>query len=275
VSIQPSELDFLRKIVETDSAIVLDNTKEYLLESRLIPIAKSVGLPGITDLVSKLKLGTDKELRRLVIEAMTTNETSFFRDGEPFEVLQEEILPELIEAKRNRKELRIWCGAASTGQEPYSLCMLLKDKFPELATWRIDFLATDLNIEVLEQAKKGLYNALEIRRGLTQDYVNKFFSSQGNLWQISPDIRGMISFQPLNLIHTWSLVGPFDLIFLRNVLIYFSIDTKKEILAKVRKILQPGGYLFLGAAESTLGIDPNFERRIFLRTSCYKLSSPK
>lgn|GEM_PF-6725292 len=142
-------------------------------------------------------------------------------------------------------------------------------------TLRIDFLATDSNIEVLEQAKKGLYNALEIRRGLPQDYVNKFFSPQGNLWQISPDIRGMISFQPLNLIHTWSLVGPFDLIFLRNVLIYFSIDTKKEILAKVRKILQPGGYLFLGAAESTLGIDPNFERGIFLRTSCYKLSSPK
>lgn len=270
MSIQPAELDFLRKIVETDSAIVLDNTKEYLLESRLVPIAKGAGLQGITDLVTKLKIGADKELRRLVIEAMTTNETSFFRDGEPFEVLQEEILPELIEARMARKELRIWCGAASTGQEPYSLCMLIKDKFPELASWRLEFIATDLNIEVLEQAKKGFYNSLEIKRGLPAEYITRFFTAQGNLWQINSEIRNMISFQPMNLIHLWPLIGVFDLVLMRNVLIYFSTETKKEILAKVRKVLQPDGYLFLGAAESTLGLDPNFERRIFLRTSCYR-----
>jgi chemotaxis protein methyltransferase CheR len=271
VTILPVEFEFLRKIVECDSAIVLDETKNYLIESRLVPIAKEAGLNGISELVNKLKIGGDKELRRQVIEAMTTNETSFFRDGEPFEVLQEEILPELIEKRKAKKELRIWCAAASTGQEPYSLCMLMRDNFPELLNWKIDFVATDINLEVLEQAKSGIYNSVEMKRGLTPEQVSRHFTQVGTSWQISEELRNMVQFKPLNLIQTWPNIGMFDFVFIRNVLIYFSLETKKEIIAKIRKVLQPDGYLFLGTAETTINIDPNFERRIFLRTSCYKM----
>ncbi len=271
MTILPAEFEFLRRIVECDSAIVLDESKNYLIESRLIPIVKETGVKSISELVSQLKTGSNKDLRRQVIEAMTTNETSFFRDGEPFEVLQEDILPELIEKRSHKKELRIWCAAASTGQEPYTLAMVIRDNFPDLAKWKLDIIATDINLEVLEQAKKGIYNSVEMKRGLTPEQVSRHFSQVGNSWQISNDLRSMIQFKPMNLIHTWPHIGMFDLVFIRNVLIYFNVECKKDILAKIRGVLLPDGYLFLGTAETTINLDPAYERRSFFRTSCYKI----
>ena len=149
--------------------------------------------------------------------------------------------------------------------------MLMRDNFPELLNWKIDFVATDINLEVLEQAKSGIYNSVEMKRGLTPEQVSRHFTQVGTSWQISEELRNMVQFKPLNLIQTWPNIGMFDFVFIRNVLIYFSLETKKEIIAKIRKVLQPDGYLFLGTAETTINIDPNFERRIFLRTSCYKM----
>lgn len=273
MTILPAEFEFLRKIVECDSAIILDESKNYLIESRLAPIAKINGAKSISELVAKLKVGNDKELRRQVIEAMTTNETSFFRDVEPFEVLEGDLIPELMGRRKHIKELRFWCAAASTGQEPYSIAMLIRDNFPELLNWKVEIVATDINLEVLEQAKRGLYNSVEMKRGLTPEQVSKHFSQVGNNWQISADLRSMVKFSQLNLIHTWPNLGLFDFVFIRNVLIYFNVECKRDILGKIRKVLQPDGFMFLGTAETTLNIDPSYERRSFFRTSCYRVKN--
>lgn len=271
MSIQLSDFDYLRRIVETESAIVLDQSKNYLIESRLIPIVRGAGLKTIAELVARLRLEAERELRRKVVEAMTTNETSFFRDSEPFEALKEEILPPLIAARRAKKELRIWCAASSTGQEPYTLSMVLRESFPELSTWKVDFIATDINLDVLARASSGRYNSVEIKRGLPIEYLQKYFVSVGNEWEIRKDIRDMVKFQQLNLIQAWPNLGMFDLVFIRNVLIYFNLEKKREILGKIRRILQPDGYMFLGTAETTINLDDNFERRAFKRSSCYQL----
>lgn len=271
MSIQVSDFEYLRQIVEVESAIVLDESKNYLIESRLIPIVRGAGLKTIAELVARIRLEAERDLKRKVVEAMTTNETSFFRDSEPFEALKAEILPPLIASRRAKKELRIWCAASSTGQEPYSFCMLLRESFPELATWKVEFIATDINLDVLERARAGRYNSVEIKRGLPIEYLQKYFTPEGDDWVIRKDIRDMVKFQQLNLIQNWPNMGMFDLVFIRNVLIYFNIEKKREILGKIRRLLQPDAYLFLGTAETTLNIDDNFERKAFKKSSCYQL----
>jgi chemotaxis protein methyltransferase CheR len=210
-------------------------------------------------------------LHRKVVDAMTTNETSFFRDIHPFDMLKKYLLPELISRNSAKRQLNFWCGATSTGQEPYSVMMTIAENFPELLAWDFKFVSTDLCTNVLARAKTGRFSQLEVNRGLPAALLTKYFSRQGTEWEFRADLRKRFDFRELNLVQEWPWMPPLDVVFLRNVLIYFDIETKKSILAKVRRFLRPGGYLLLGGAETTLNIDDAFERVAFDRTACYRL----
>ena len=253
----PHDYDFLRKLLKERSGLDLSADKQYLVESRLIPLARRAGMPGIAELVQKMKSGVET-LTSEVVEAMTTNETFFFRDKIPFDHLRETVLPTLLKARANRRSLRIWSAACSTGQEPYSIAMCLKEKAPELAGWRIEIVATDLSQEVLEKAKSGIYSQFEVQRGLPVQLLVKYFTQIGEYWQISPEIRGMVQHRQLNLLQDFSHLGKFDVIFCRNVLIYFDQDTKTGIFGRLAKAIEPDGMLLLGAAETVVGISAAF-----------------
>lgn len=253
----PLDYEFLRKLLKERSGLDLSSDKQYLVESRLIPLARRAGLPGITELVQKLRSGA-APLTSEVVEAMTTNETFFFRDKIPFDHLKEAVLPELVQARASRRALRIWCAASSTGQEPYSIAMCVKD-FAGLAGWRVEILATDLSQEVLEKSKAGIYSQFEVQRGLPIQMLVKHFTQVGELWQLNADIRGMVQHRQLNLLQDFSHLGTFDLIFCRNVLIYFDQDTKAVIFERVSRMLEPDGVLALGAAETVVGISDVFK----------------
>jgi len=261
---------YVRDLVQRRAAIVLETEKTYLVESRLQPLARREGFLNIAELVAKLRMSATGELHGRVVEAMTTNETSFFRDLQPFEAFRKVILPELI-AKRATRQLRIWCAACSTGQEPYSIAMLLREHFPQLATWDVKILATDLSTQVLEKARSGSFNQIEVNRGLGAPYLSKYFDRQGLTWQLKAPIRQMIEFRHMNLIEPWPTLPSMDVVFIRNVLIYFDIQTKKDILRRVRHLLRPDGYLFLGGAESTMNLDDSFVRTEVEKFSVYRL----
>ena len=253
----PQDYDFLRKLLKERSGLDLSADKQYLVESRLIPLARRAGLPGIPELVAKIKAGAEA-LTSDVVEAMTTNETFFFRDKIPFDHLRETILPALVQARASRRSLRIWCAASSTGQEPYSIAMCVKE-FAGLAGWRVEILATDLSQEVLEKSKAGLYSQFEVQRGLPIQMLVKYFTQTGELWQLNADIRAMVQHRQLNLLQDFSHLGTFDVIFCRNVLIYFDQDTKASIFDRLSRMLEPDGVLALGAAESVVGISDAFK----------------
>jgi chemotaxis protein methyltransferase CheR len=265
-----SDFIYLAELVKKNAGISLEEGKEYLVISKVEPLAKSLGFESISDLVLHLKKGTDLIKQKQVIESLATHETSFFRDLEPFEVIKSTILPEIIERQRPLKELTIWCGAASSGQEPYSLCMLIRENFPELATWKIHFHATDISSAILETAKSGIFSQFAVNRGLPVRMMAKYFEKTEQGWVIKPEIRQMVTFSELNLLHPFKGLPKSDLIMLRNVLIYFDAETKKKILTKVHDLLKPSGYLFLGNAESTLNLNDAFERISFEKTRCYK-----
>jgi len=271
VTLGLEEFQFIRTFLQQESAIQLDDEKQYLVESRLQPLARREGFDTVGELVFKLRANKTGVLRQKVVEAMTTHETSFFRDIRPFEALKLSVLPKLIAARAATRELRIWCMACSTGQEPYSLALLLRENFPELQSWKVKILATDLSMQVLEKAKAGVFNQLEVNRGLPTPMLMKYFQRQGMNWQINDAIRQMIDFQPMNLIEQWPLMPPIDVVLLRNVLIYFDIETKKSILSRVRQRLRPDGYLFLGGAENTFNLDDGFERVELERSSVYRM----
>ena len=253
----PLDYDFLRKLLKERSGLDLSADKQYLVESRLIPLARRAGLPGISELVQKLKGGAEP-LTSEVVEAMTTNETFFFRDKIPFDHLKEAILPALVQARAGRRALRIWCAASSTGQEPYSIAMCVKE-FAGLAGWRVEIIATDLSQEVLEKSRAGIYSQFEVQRGLPIQMLVKYFKQVGELWQLNADIRGMVQHRQLNLLKDFSHLGTFDLVFCRNVLIYFDQHTKAGIFDRLSKMLEPDGVLALGAAESVVGISDAFK----------------
>ena len=253
----PSDYEFLRKILKERSGLDLSSDKQYLVESRLIPLARRVGLSGIGELVQKLKAGTEP-LTSEVVEAMTTNETFFFRDKIPFDHLNEAVLPALVQARASRRALRIWCAASSTGQEPYSIAMCVKG-FAALAGWRVEIVATDLSQEVLEKSKAGLYSQFEVQRGLPIQLLVEHFKQIGEMWQLNADIRGMVQHRQLNLLQDFSHLGTFDLIFCRNVLIYFDQETKIGIFERLSKMLEPDGVLALGAAETVVGLSDAFK----------------
>jgi len=255
--VTPHDYDFLRRFLKDRSGLDLSDDKQYLIESRLIPIARKAGLDGLSGLVEALRQGQDA-LSVSVVEAMTTNETFFFRDKVPFEQFREFIIPDLMKKAASRKSLRIWCTASSTGQEPYSLAICLKEMGSILAGWRIEILATDLSVGVLEKAKSGIYTQFEVQRGLPIQMLVKYFKQIGDLWQINPEIRAMVQHRQLNLLHDISHLGMFDLIFCRNVLIYFDQATKIQTLKRLAAALNEDGILALGAAETVIGLSDVF-----------------
>jgi chemotaxis protein methyltransferase CheR len=270
MNLPAAAFDQIRNVVRERSAIVLEPGKEYLVEARLTPIARAHGLASLEDL-ARLLTPANPELVREVVHAMTTNETSFFRDHYPFEVLQRQVLPEVLRQRQSSRTLDIWCGACSSGQEPYSIAMLLREHFPELASWNVRILATDLSSAILERAREGKYRQLEVNRGLSAAQLVRYFERDGLDWRLKPEVRSMVKFSELNLLDNWLTLPTFDIVFLRNVLIYFDVDVKKAILRKVRQHLVRGGILFLGGAESTMNIDNQFERAPYERAGCYRL----
>jgi chemotaxis protein methyltransferase CheR len=256
--VTPLDYEFLRKLLKERSGLDLSSDKQYLVESRLIPLARKAGLPGIAELVQKMKGTGSDPLTAEVVEAMTTNETFFFRDKIPFDHLRQTILPALVQARASRRALRIWCAASSTGQEPYSIAMCVKE-FGGLSGWRVEIVATDLSQSVLEKSKAGLFSQFEVQRGLPIQLLVKYFTQTGELWQLNPDIRAMVQHRQLNLLKDFSHLGSFDVIFCRNVLIYFDQDTKAGIFDRLAKLLEPDGVLLLGAAETVVGISDAFK----------------
>ena len=254
----PLDYEYLQKILKDRSGLMLSADKKYLLESRLMPLARKAGVAGISELVQKMK-GGSSSITAQVVEAMTTNETFFFRDKVPFEHFRDTIMPEVLKARANRKSVRIWCAAGSTGQEPYSLAMSLKEMGAALAGWRVEIIATDLSTEVLEKSKSGVYSQFEVQRGLPIQLLVKYFKQNGELWQISPELRAMVQHRQLNLLHDFSQLGTFDIIFCRNVLIYFDQDTKINIFGRLAKTMEADGFLVLGAAETVVGLTDVFK----------------
>jgi chemotaxis protein methyltransferase CheR len=255
--VTPLDYEYLRRLLKERSGLDLSADKQYLVESRLLPLARRTGLAGIPDLVLKIRSGAE-QLTSQVVEAMTTNETFFFRDKIPFDHLNDSILPELAQSRAGRRLIRIWSAASSTGQEPYSIAMCLREFGPALSGWRSEIVATDLSHEVLEKSKAGLYSQFEVQRGLPIQLLVKYFNQLGEFWQLSADIRGMVQHRQLNLLHDFSHLGKFDVIFCRNVLIYFDQETKVSIFERLARMLEPDGYLMLGAAESVVGITDLF-----------------
>jgi len=254
--VTPLEYEYLRKLLRERSGLDLSADKQYLVESRLVPLARKAGLAGIGELVQKIKGGSEA-VTVDVIEAMTTNETFFFRDKIPFDHLRQTVLPELMQARASRRSLRIWCAASSTGQEPYSIAMLLKEFAAPLSGWRVEIVATDLSLGVLEKARAGIFSQFEVQRGLPIQLLVKHFRQIGELWQLNADIRAMVQHRQLNLMQDFSHLGSFDVIFCRNVLIYFDQDTKIGI--RLARSLEADGVLALGAAESVVGITDAFK----------------
>jgi chemotaxis protein methyltransferase CheR len=255
----PLDYDFIRKCLKERSGLVLSADKQYLVESRLLPVARKMGLGSLGELLAALKEDNAGPLMTMVVEAMTTNETYFFRDKTPFDNFRSTVLPALLAARRSARNIRIWCAAASTGQEPYSLAIALKEMAGDIAGWRIDLIATDLSNEALEKARQGIYSQFEVQRGLPIQLLIKYFSQAGEMWQIAPEIRAMVRFQQLNLLADFSRLGVFDLVFCRNVLIYLDQETKIGLLNRLRPLVARDGYLVLGAAETVVGLTDAFK----------------
>jgi chemotaxis protein methyltransferase CheR len=248
------DFEFLRAFLKARSGLALTPEKRYLVESRLSPVCRRFAMADLTQLVTTLKGGRTPSLENAVIEAMTTNETFFFRDKGPFDLFKDVLLPRYLTARAATRRLRIWCAAASTGQEPYSLAMLLNEASARLAGWKVEIIATDISTEVLEKAKAGLYNQFEVQRGLPIQLLVKYFKQNGDLWQISPQIRSMVDYRSLNLIKDFGHLGSFDIVYCRNVLIYFDKPMKSNVLQRLSNAMASDGALLLGAAETVIGL---------------------
>lgn len=255
----PQDFDYLRQLLRQRSGLVLSAEKQYLAESRLLPVARKHGLGSLGELVERLKAATAAPLNVEVVEAMTTNESFFFRDKIPFEHFRDTMVPALLAARAKEKRIRIWCTACATGQEPYSLAMGLKGFGAALAGWKVDIVATDISHDVLAKAKAGIYNQFEVQRGLPIQGLVKFFSQVGETWQLAPELRAMVQFRQLNLLHDFSSLGTFDVVFCRNVLIYFDQDTKIGVLNRLARQMPADGFLVLGAAETVVGLTEAFK----------------
>jgi chemotaxis protein methyltransferase CheR len=270
MSISAGDFEFVRTMVMKQAGIVLEPGKEYLVDSRLQPLARREGLASIEELVARLRTPFGAALGPKVIDAMTTNETTFFRDVEPFEVLRKFVLPDLIERNKQTRRLGIWYAASSTGQEPFSVSMLIQEHFPQLLQWDLQQLATDISPSVLARAREGVYSQVEINRGLPANYLVKYFEKQGNQWRLKDLVRKMVRYEELNLIRPWPAMAIVDIVMIRNVMIYFDVEAKKQILGRIQRLLRPDGYLFLGGAETTLNLDDSFVRQPHARAGCYR-----
>jgi chemotaxis protein methyltransferase CheR len=255
----PVDYDYLRDVLKSRSGLVLGADKHYLVESRLLPVVRKAGLADLAALVQQLKRPDAEALVADVVEAMTTNETFFFRDRIPFDHFTKAIIPALLAARAKEKRIRIWCAAASTGQEPYTLAICLKELGAALAGWHVEIVATDISNEALEKAKRAVYSQFEVQRGLPIMMLVKYFIQTGEVWQLTPELRGMVQFKPLNLLADFSRLGVFDVVFCRNVLIYFDQATKIDVLNRIARVMPPDGFLVLGAAESVVGLTDMFK----------------
>jgi len=251
--VTPQDYAYLSKLLNERSGLQLAGDKQYLIESRLLPVARQHKCGSIGDLVMKLKNFAEEPLRQRVTEAMTINESFFFRDKTPFDRFQDTVLPYMQKMRGATKRMRIWCAAASTGQEPYSLAMMLKQAESEFADWRIEIVATDISTEVLEKAKSGLYTQFEMQRGLPIQLLLKYFKQDGDQWRISQELRDMVQYRQHNLLDDFASLGMFDVIFCRNVMIYFDSKTKQDVLSRISRSLVKDGHLLLGAAETVVG----------------------
>ena len=256
---RPDDFDYIAQLVRKRSGLVLSKDKVYLVESRLAPVARRHGLAAVDDLARKIRANPPESLLREVTEAMTTNESFFFRDKIPFDVFSDVILPHMIAARQTTRIIRIWCAAASTGQEPYSLAMILRDKAEQLRGWRIEIIATDICSEVIDRAKRGLYSQFEVQRGLPIQLLVKNFKKIDDHWEIDSHLRGMVQFKAFNLLEDYRGLGSFDILYCRNVLIYFDQPTKKDVLERMARQMPADGYLVLGAAETVIGITDSFK----------------
>jgi len=265
-----TDLELFFKMLESHTGIAMDNEKEYLLAPRLSNIAQKNGFPDHFSLIKELVSKPICPLHWVTFEAMATHETMFFRDTHPFQAIKDTLLPQLIHAKRDSKQLSIWCAAASTGQEPYSIAMLLRESFPTLGDWDLKIHATDLSERALSQAKSGIYSQSEMQRGLTQEQINRHFTRlESGHYQVNSDLRKLIHFENINLIKPWQVSPKSDLILMRNILIYFNQEKKQMVLSKMRdQLSDAGGYLMLGASESIL-FDASFKLHRLERVSYY------
>jgi chemotaxis protein methyltransferase CheR len=274
MALRPDHFTFVSTMVRADAAIVLEPGKEYLVESRLLPVARREGHPSLDAFIdAAMKSSPGSPIRYLIVDALTTNETLFFRDFHPFEALRTEILPKVIEARQRERRIAIWSAAASTGQEAYSIAMMIREHFPQVAGWDVKIIGTDLSTTTLDVARSGSYSQLEVNRGLPAPYLVKYFQKLDGRWVLKEDVRRMAEFRQMNLIQAWPALPPFDLVFIRNVLIYFDTPTKQTILRKIKNTLLPHGSLFLGTAETTMNIDPEWMPTPAGRTTVFRLKS--
>lgn len=258
--------DALRSFLSRASGLALNSDKAYLAESRLRPVMQRLGLADLDALIMRLLSGTDYDLVREVVDAMTTNETFFFRDRVPFDNFRKFILPNLLEARKDVRRIRIWCAACSTGQEPYSLAMLLDEEAQKLAGWHVEILATDLSHNAINTAREGLYTQFEVQRGLPISQLLRYCRQEGECWRISEHLRAHIRFDVFNLLADYTDLGSFDVIFCRNVLIYFDVPMKQKVLDKMARVIASDGYLVMGAAETVVGLSNAFSPHEELRS---------
>jgi chemotaxis protein methyltransferase CheR len=268
MTLSPTDFTFVAALVKREAAIVLGPGKEYLVEARLIPVARRLGAADVADFLAGVRRRPDPVAQRQIVDALTTNETSWFRDREPFTAFAEHVLPHLLQARAATRRLRIWSAACSSGQEPYSLAMLLQEQLP--AGWNYEIFGSDISSEMIERAGRAEFSQVEVNRGLPAHQLVHYFERAGAHWRLAPNLRRNVSFQRMNLTAPLPALPPFDVIFLRNVLIYFDVETKRSVLRNVGRLLRPDGWLFLGAAETTIGVDDNYERVVAGRTSAYR-----
>jgi chemotaxis protein methyltransferase CheR len=255
---KPNDFDFIATLVRERSGLVLSSDKSYLVESRLAPIARRDGFPGIDELVSAIRVRRDSPLTDAVVDAMTTNETFFFRDKTPFDIFETTVLPDLVARKRGGT-IRIWCAAASTGQEPYSLAMVADAMGPRMGGCKLEIVGTDISERCIEKAKAGAFTQFEVQRGLPVTMLVKHFKKDGDIWRIDDRLKTGMRFRPMNLLDDFRGLGRFDVIFCRNVLIYFDTPTKKQVLERMSQQVEGPGFLLLGAAETVLGVTDTFK----------------
>jgi chemotaxis protein methyltransferase CheR len=271
MSLSQSDFAFVSALVRREASIVLAPGKEYLVEARLIPVARLVGAAGVSEFLADLQRRPNPVNQRRIIDALTTNETSWFRDREPFTALTDVVLPELVKARGSTRKIRLWSAASSSGQEAYSLAITLQESLPP--GWSYEIVGSDISTEMIKRAELGEYSQVEVNRGLPASQLVQYFERAGAHWRVTPGLRRNVSFKLMNLTAPLAPMPPFDVIFLRNVLIYFDVATKKTVLRNVARLLRPDGWLFLGAAETTIGIDDNYERVAAGRTSAYRIRS--
>ena len=277
IKVTTADIKAISKYILDISGIDLDESKAYLIETRLGNLIKEYECSSYRELCNNAKIDSSKTLENRIIDAISTNETLFFRDTGPFEVLQHKILPDLIDRRAEKSfgllpiPIRIWSAACSTGQEIYSVAMVLKELLPDLKKYNVELLGTDISDSAIGQASYGTYNKFEIERGLSKEKLQKYFIPNGGNWKISDEIRGMVSFAKRNILKPFVDLGKLDVIFCRNVAIYFNLNERKKLFENIAGILEPDGFLIVGSTESLTGICPIFEPKRYLRTIYYQL----